>query len=105
MKYTFITEKQEEAFKRIFEDIDHDKNGRVTMTEIRHKMFANASKKDVNHLMQVGKKRKFILISVNYIHSKISRIVGYNCRLLEVQEWDHAMICDISGIRDEIFCL
>eukprot|EP00794_Sanderia_malayensis_P018858 gene18858-20758_t len=45
--------KQIRAFEGMFQDIDFDKNRKVTFKELMHRMFSNVSKKDAKFLMKI----------------------------------------------------
>lgn len=51
--YSFINEKQRNAFTSIFNDIDKSKDGKVDMDELKQQLFPLVSKKNLKYLLQV----------------------------------------------------
>lgn len=51
--YGIIGGKQKEAFKAMFHEVDKDKNGSVTLEELKLKMMPAVTKDDINNFVQV----------------------------------------------------
>lgn len=52
--YTFTSEPQRKAFEAKFEQLDVNGDGRVSMEELRRKMFASADNQAVKNLLNVS---------------------------------------------------
>ncbi|XP_048576875.1 uncharacterized protein LOC5508068 [Nematostella vectensis] len=52
-KYGIINSKQQAAFKSMFEEVDKDKNGSVTLEELKLRMMPAISRDDIKHFVQV----------------------------------------------------
>ena len=53
-KYCFLNEKQKIAFGSMFDEIDKDKNGYVTLEELKLRMIPSVSKSDIKHFLHVS---------------------------------------------------
>ncbi|KAK3747036.1 hypothetical protein QZH41_017812, partial [Actinostola sp. cb2023] len=52
-KFGIIGDKQKDAFNTMFDEIDKDKNGSVTLEELKLKMMPAVSRHDIKHFVQV----------------------------------------------------
>lgn len=52
--YGIIGEKQRGAFKAMFNEVDKDKNGSVTLEELKLKMMPAVSRDDIKNFVQVS---------------------------------------------------
>ena len=60
--YSFINDKQREAFASIFYEMDKNKDGKIDIEELKQNLFPLASKSNLKHLLQV---LCFVLASIN----------------------------------------
>jgi len=54
IRYGIIGEKQKEAFGSMFNEVDKDKNGSVTLEELKLKMMPGVSRDDIKHFVKVN---------------------------------------------------
>ena len=51
--YGIISSQQKQAFGSIYDEIDKDKNGSVTLEELKQRMRPSVTRHDIKHFLQV----------------------------------------------------
>ena len=59
-RYGIISDQQRHVFGLLFDEVDKDKNGSVTLQELKLRMQPSVSRRDIKHFVQVHAKSVYL---------------------------------------------